>query len=255
MPKITEGDLSFINFKDDQVGKNWKCGYCSENSRLKDDDIFQSQDTLSCYENKSTYFTLIAIQCRNENCKKLTLNLKINHASDSLNNGDLDIKSPYLNCFRKEWSLLPESSYIFLPEYVPDHVREDYEEACKVANLSPKASAVLSRRCIQSIIRDFYGVNVKSNKLDDEIKAISDSEITAEMRKAFHSLRNIGNKGAHAEVDVNRLISISPEEAVELTCFIENIIKLTYIEKHEHEKNLAKINSISKSKNPKSKSK
>lgn len=41
------------------------------------------------------------------------------------------------------------------PEYIPEQIRQDYEEACLIAELSPKASATLSRRCIQSMIRDF----------------------------------------------------------------------------------------------------
>ena len=35
------------------------------------------------------------------------------------------------------------------PQEVPSDIKEDYEEACKVLPMSNKASAALSRRCLQ----------------------------------------------------------------------------------------------------------
>jgi predicted RNA-binding Zn-ribbon protein involved in translation (DUF1610 family) len=39
------------------------------------------------------------------------------------------------------------------PKEVPEHIKEDYEEACKVLPISEKASAALSRRCLQAILQ------------------------------------------------------------------------------------------------------
>jgi hypothetical protein len=39
------------------------------------------------------------------------------------------------------------------PPEIPDNVRMDYVEACVVLPLSAKASAALSRRCLQNILR------------------------------------------------------------------------------------------------------
>src|SRR6266481_9497921 len=39
------------------------------------------------------------------------------------------------------------------PKELPADIKEDYEEACMVLPLSNKASAALSRRCLQAILR------------------------------------------------------------------------------------------------------
>src|SRR5687768_9326946 len=38
------------------------------------------------------------------------------------------------------------------PEEVPYHIRNDYDEASAVLHLSAKASAALSRRCLQTVL-------------------------------------------------------------------------------------------------------
>jgi hypothetical protein len=52
------------------------------------------------------------------------------------------------------WSLIPSSSAKTFPNYVPKVILDDYNEACLIRDLSPKASATLSRRCLQGMIRD-----------------------------------------------------------------------------------------------------
>ncbi|MEI8253036.1 MAG: hypothetical protein WCG25_04765 [bacterium] len=47
------------------------------------------------------------------------------------------------------WQLLPVSEAKVLPDYIPDPIKQDYYEACRIRDLSPKASATLSRRCLQ----------------------------------------------------------------------------------------------------------
>lgn len=63
----------------------------------------------------------------------------------------------------KVWKLLPDSIAKPQPNYIPAPIRKDYEQACKIADLSPNASAVLARRCLQSMIRDFC--NITENTL------------------------------------------------------------------------------------------
>jgi hypothetical protein len=90
----------------------------------------------------------------------------------------------------QERNLLPESNAIVLPEYIPEAIKEDYYESCRIRNLSPKASATLSRRCIQGMIRDFRQVKLKSNRLVDEIKAIEE-KVDPDVREAIESVRKI----------------------------------------------------------------
>lgn len=50
---------------------------------------------------------------------------------------------------------------------------EDYIEACLVISDSPKASAALSRRCLQNILREV--AKVKPSNLSNEIQQVIDS--------------------------------------------------------------------------------
>jgi hypothetical protein len=82
------------------------------------------------------------------------------------------------------------------PEEVPESIANDYKEACLVITDSPKASAALSRRCLQSIIRDKAGV--KRGDLSTEIQEVIDSKmLPSQISEAIDSVRNIGNFAAH----------------------------------------------------------
>lgn len=143
--------------------------------------------------------------------------------------------------------LYPTSLAKQYPEYVPKAIREDYEEAYSILSLSPKASATLSRRCLQGMIRDFWKVNVKSGKLYDEINAIKDKVSPAQW-KAIDSLRSLGNIGAHMEKDVNEIIEIDDGEAEKLIKLIELLIEKWYISRHDEEELLSEIVEINNEK-------
>lgn len=133
----------------------------------------------------------------------------------------------------KSIPIYPISTAKQFPDYVPASIRADYEEACAIVTLSPKASATLSRRCLQSMIRDFWQITNK-NRLVDEIDALQD-KVPAAQWKVLNSLRRVGNIGAHPEADVNLIIDIEPDDARKLIQVIELLIRQWYIERHEQE--------------------
>lgn len=135
----------------------------------------------------------------------------------------------------------PQSSAKQFPDYVPIQIRKDYEEACAIVALSPKSSATLSRRCLQSMIRDFWGISKKT--LYAEIEAL-EAVIPPTQKKVLHSLRGIGNIGAHPEADINTIIDIEPDDASKLIKVIEFFMNKWYVERHEQEKLFDEINGI-----------
>jgi len=134
--------------------------------------------------------------------------------------------------------IFPRSNALQFPEYVPEAIRQDYEEACAIVNLSPKASATLSRRCLQSMIRDFW--EVSENNLFKEIDAIKD-KVPTKQWNVIDGLRRIGNIGAHMERDINLIVDIEPDEATKLLKMIELLINQWYVERHEQERLYADI--------------
>ena len=128
--------------------------------------------------------------------------------------------------------ILPQTTAIKFPDYVSLAIRQDYEEAYAILNLSPKASATLSRRCLQGIIRDFWGIS--KSRLVDEIDALKD-KIHPSQWKVIDGVRRIGNIGAHMEKDINLIVDIDTDEAHKLVKLIELLINDWYIRRYETE--------------------
>ena len=124
----------------------------------------------------------------------------------------------------------PQSKAKQYPEYIPQSIREDYEEACAVLHLSPKASATLARRCLQGMIRDFWGIAKAT--LNAEIAELK-GKIPADLWSVIDSLRQLGNIGAHMEKDTNLIVDIDPDEAEKLIMLIELLMKEWYINREE----------------------
>ena len=138
---------------------------------------------------------------------------------------------------------MPEASFKkYLNDIpIPKHVIEDYEEACKIKNLSPKAAATLARRCLQSMIRDF--VSVSGKNLYDEITAIKD-KIDPIVWEAIRKIREYGNIGAHTKKNTSEIIEIKEDEAGRLVWLIEFLIEKWYIQKYNENKRLREVKSL-----------
>jgi hypothetical protein len=144
-----------------------------------------------------------------------------------------------------DWQLKPQSKASGFPDYIPQVIRNDYEEACKIVALSPKASATLSRRCLQGMILDFWSVT--KNRLVDEIDAIK-SNVDTVTWDAIDALRKVGNIGAHMEKDINLIVDVEAGEAEALIELIETLMQEWYINRHDRELRMKKIKSISDAK-------
>lgn len=131
------------------------------------------------------------------------------------------------------------------PDYIPYQIREDYEEACKIADLSPKAAATLARRCLQGIIRDFYKAH--HGLLCNEIDSVKE-KMDTDLYDAITAVRQIGNIGAHMEKDVNIIVEIEPQEAWQLIGLIELLFDETYIRSHKRQQRLQAIKQINEDK-------
>lgn len=145
----------------------------------------------------------------------------------------------------------PQAEIISIPDYIPLAIQNDYLEAVAICELSPKASATLSRRCLQGMIHDFWGI--KEKNLNAEITSLK-GRIPAAQWSAIDALRKIGNIGAHMEKDINIIVDVDPDEAKTLIKLIELLIDKWYIARHDEEALLANITSIGNQKDSERKS-
>ena len=101
-----------------------------------------------------------------------------------------------------------------VPPQVPQKLADDYVEACIVLPDSPKASAALSRRCLQNLLREV--AKVKPGNLADEIQQVIDSgTLPSYLVEVIDAVRNIGNFAAHPfkSEKSGEILPVEPTEA------------------------------------------
>jgi hypothetical protein len=104
-----------------------------------------------------------------------------------------------------------------VPTEVPHDIASDYVEACNVLPISPKASAALSRRCLQNMLHE---EGYRGHDLNAEIGLLLKEPdptraIPRRLRDTIDAIRNFGNFSAHPIDDKTALqiIDVEPHEA------------------------------------------
>lgn len=212
---------------------SWTCPYCKRDATITESNFSSDWHSFN-NDNKDSHLAIVtnAVICPNESCKEYELKGWLYKRTYQGGVWKLD-GDPLIS-----WSLKPRSMAKQYPDYVPKAIVDDYEEACLIKEASPKASATLSRRCLQGIIRDYWGVN--KSRLVDEINEIKD-RVDPLTWQAIDSVRSIGNIGAHMEKDINLIIDVEPNEAQLLIGLIEILIKDWYISREERKIHLEQI--------------
>ena len=221
------------------MSQSWQCQFCLHYSIIDVNNI--SSEHLN-FENKNKYgrlhLSFKIITCPNPKCKEFTVEAQIQ---------ELKATHPSYRFGKllNNWKLRPPSSAKPLPDYIPTAIKEDYEEACLILNLSPKASATLARRCLQGMIRDFW--KVKPQNLFQEIESIKD-KVEPDTWEAIDVVRKVGNIGAHMEKDINQIVEVDENEAGLLIGLIEMLIAEWYISRYERQQRLAQIKQLGQDK-------
>lgn len=217
-------------------GSSWICPYCNRDVTITEKNVKSNRITLAKISpQESLCAHITSVTCPNKKCEKMSLYARICTINEF---GIIDET-------KKTWRLLPASRAKRFPDYVPPQIREDYEQACLIRDLSPKAAAALSRRCIQGIIRDFW--SVAKSRLIDEIDAIK-PQVQPKIWEAIDAVRGIGTIGAHMEKDVNIIIDVVPNEVQLLINLIETLIEDWYIAKHNRDANADAVIDLAKTK-------
>ena len=227
---------------------NWRCPYCDRDQAVTSQRHWELeyQIDIDTPTHGEVGIVCDAIVCANPDCEELTLVVALDHFTLVHGVGRVPENSKVV-----ERRLLPESFARPIPEYVPQAIRDDYREACLIRDFSPKASATLSRRCLQGMIRDFG--KVKPARLYDEISDLSAAveqgtaprDVSIDSIAALTAIRKIGNIGAHMEADVGLIVDVDSDEAQSLIDIIEVLLEEWHIERHKRTQRFSKIEAIS----------
>ena len=148
------------------------------------------------------------------------------------------------NIFKSKILIRPKGiSRSPIPVEVPDDIAQDYKESCLVLADSPKASAALSRRCLQSLSRD--AAKVKHSNLANEIQEVLDrGTLPSHLAESIDSIRNIGNFAAHPTKSLHTgdIVPVDPGEAEWNLDVLEMLFDFYYVQPAIIAKKRAELN-------------
>ncbi|MFL6760091.1 DUF4145 domain-containing protein [Sphingomonas sp.] len=112
------------------------------------------------------------------------------------------------------WTVPRAGKFPPAPPHVPTVIASDYREANEVLPVSAKASAALSRRCLQAVLS---AAGYSSRNLADQVQNAIEEESAAKalppsLRDSLDAIRNFGNFSAHPITDQTTLQIIDVEE-------------------------------------------
>lgn len=223
---------------------SWICPHCGVAAVIRDNDWSYAKFDLNSSE-ETHCFNLVGITCPNPACNEAVLTLEQTPYWVAPGSGNKPILFP---SNKRILPVIPSTSKArakTYPSYIPVVILSDYKEACAIADLSPKASATLARRCLQGMIRDYWGV--KPDTLYNEIQAIED-KVDPLIWQGIESIRKVGNIGAHMEKDINLIIDVNPEEADLLIQMVEMLLDDWYVARHNKQQKLMRIQQIAQEK-------
>lgn len=127
--------------------------------------------------------------------------------------------------------LFPKYPIKQLPNEVPDKFANDFREANETLPISPKASAALSRRCLQSIIREKEGITEKTLFAEVD-KLLKSNKLPKYLADDLDAIRIVGNFAAHPIKDTNtgEIVDVEPGEAEWTLKVLEALLLFYFVE-------------------------
>ena len=207
------------------------CPHCKVAFIDRDSKAFKVEE----YETESYY--LVARIC--PICKKIIVELSYDRIRSeniaeflarAFNSGKpVQSRRPF-----REWTKLVWPTGVArdpVPEEVPEEYAKDYNEAGLVlAAGSANASAALSRRCLQNIIR--HQLKVEKRTLHQEIEAVINNPDThSQVKESLHYLRELGNLAAHPEKfnTTGEIVDVEEGEAEWCLDVIEVLFEIYFV--------------------------
>ena len=217
------------------MSEKWACRFCKQKLELQPTDRQRFCHQLPNPEPHELWVTWTI--CPNINCRKPVLTAKLFTTRDRPTDG----KSAHQPV--DYWTSYAGRDLYPLPPPVPELLREDYVEARKILNLSPTASVMLARRCLERVLRDKW--NSKGTNLAAQIAEVK-GKIDRDLWETLESARKIANRCAHAHPSVSDEPNVTPEEAARLLELLKSIFEEWYTAYEKKEKLYKAVKAIAK---------
>ena len=125
---------------------------------------------------------------------------------------------------------------------VPAELADDFNEAGLILNDSPKASAALTRTCLQMLLR-LHGF--AQHDLVKQIQALLDTKtLPSYLAENLDAVRNIGNFAAHPLKDTNTgaILPVEAHEAEWNIALLEGMFDFYYVQPAKDKVKMAALN-------------
>lgn len=139
--------------------------------------------------------------------------------------------------------LWPKVAAYPVAQEIPESYSAALTEAAAVLTLSPKASAALSRRALQQLLRDRGGV--QPSTLFKEIEVIlATGVLPPYLARDLDAIRKIGNVAAHPAKDTNtgEVVDVEPEEAEWTLSVLDALLKFFFVDEAKSQSRWTKLN-------------
>ena len=205
-----------------------QCPHCGTVVQFAKGDSIVLQQTQQGFKTSVDW-----VQC--PNCDEFILTLIASHWIGGSMGGSMKSDSEQV-----VWPL--KSQRPAVPSDVPEHIKSDYEEAALVLALSAKASAALSRRCLQIVLVEAGGANPKSD-LAHQIEEVR-PRLPSAIGDALDYVRVVGNFAAHTQKSVNTgaIIDVECGEAEWNLDVLDMLFDHFYVKPAEIERRKCKLN-------------
>ena len=113
---------------------------------------------------------------------------------------------------------------------VPEAIASDYREASMIVTLSPKASAALSRRCLQAVLVDPSAGKALAKDLAPQIQEVM-PQLPSNLRDNIDLVRKVGNFAAHPNksTQTGMIIDVEEHEAAFLLDVLDLLFDHYYV--------------------------
>lgn len=179
---------------------------------------------------KVCYWSVESYACPECNKPVLSLVQSLIESEDIPKAGFAVFRHPDDDRTRKNMVFPPVESRAAVPPEVPVTIAADFNEACLVLPYSPKASAALSRRCLEQLLHE-RNVSTKDN-LSEAIGDALAKHLPSHIEENLDAVRNIGLFATHPKKSSNsgEILDVEPGEAEWNLDVLESLFDYYYVQ-------------------------
>ncbi len=129
-----------------------------------------------------------------------------------------------------------------LDESIPEKYRKLYQESEQVNNVSPRASATLSRYLLQMLLHEELHIHDKNLQLEIE-KLEGNNNVPSQLVKILQVMRRVANFGAHPKKSTNssEIVEVEKGEAEVMLEVIQQLFDYIFVKPNQQKQFLKEI--------------